>query len=136
MTRQRTPLQAALEDAWKDPTLHQEFFTLQLCTSGSSNTTKGLRTQEEGNENKRKSEGGPSQGNEVKKLKAQIDSLTRALKDANTSQATSSPQLALMPPPAPHKGANKGKGKGRATGAGHGDESKAIALTNFRKQER
>ena len=52
--RNATGLHVALGTAWGDPTLHQEFFTLQLCTSGAQVTTMGSRTGTEDTANKRK----------------------------------------------------------------------------------
>ena len=137
MTRNKARLHFALETAWKNPMLHQEFCTLQLCTSGAQVTTTGLRTGTEDTANKRKNPNEDGQNSELKTLKAQKENLSRSLKEAKTQQPRWQPPSAGPANPPPGKG--KGKGtigrKGTAEG-GHTDAAKAGALNDLRKKEK
>ena len=136
MSRNGTPFHLALEAAWKDTALHQEYFTLQLCTSGATVQGAGLRTQEANPSDKRKQPNETGNGAELKRLKTQIENLTRPLKEVRYNQfAASSEQTIASQRFNPQKG-GKGKGKGKVEGGGHRDPNKAEALRQFRQKER
>ena len=95
---------------------------LGIRTSGEAAPLPKKRNQE--NEN----------GGELKKLRAQVENLSRALKGATSGQAASSNQPYYPPPEAPAGRKGKGKAKGKGKG-GHQDEAKARALTEFKAKE-
>ena len=68
-----------METSGRDPSLHQRYFTLQLCTSEAVVAAAVIRTNGEGAWGANKCNQENDDGGERKKLRFQVENLTRAL---------------------------------------------------------